>query len=357
MNKYLLLTIFLLLHLAAIFTFFPDRIIASTSKGHWEAITLIFMLEIVFIWFYMNGLSKFPGETIVDICLRTIGRWGACVLLLPLVVFLMGQMVLLIYYQTSQIRAVLLQSTPTAATTFLFLVLCFYGAWKGLAALIHASIGLFVLFIPFILFSMLIGIKNFNFNYIFPVWDGTFSFLHHADFYICFTILSSFLFLGMIPQKERPVRFGRLAVGLGVVYVFGMGSVYIPLLVFGQESAVLLQYPMLMASDTIDLEWVVFDWLPSFSVVSSSGLAVLMASVLLWMSSSLLHQLLVPKLNIKWMVSMLSLLVYILCLFIPNIEVMNRYLQLNAFVSLFCVIGLPMMIFILGRWRGKKVST
>ncbi|TVY03059.1 GerAB/ArcD/ProY family transporter [Cohnella terricola] len=355
MNKIQTVTLLFLLQLASVFAVLPERMIAASSGGHWIAVTILFAVELLLLWLYLKALSLFPGKTVVEICIGAWGKWGTRLAVIPLLVFLMLDLILLAYYQSIEIKTVLLQQTPIAATSVLFVFLCLYGAWKGLAVIIRASIGWFFLFMPFVLFSVLISIKNFKFHYMFPLWSGSMSFLFHPDFYVGTVIFAGFLFLGMTSSETR-IGFGKAAGAVGFSFVFALFSVYIPLLLFGQETAIHLQYPLLLASDTIDMEWVVFDWLPSFYVVSSSALGILKVSVLLWMFVSLLHRLFMPKANSRWILSFACVILYLSCQLIPNIGVLNSYLYLNSYFCLYATIVFPILVFLAAQRRRKKVS-
>ncbi|SEL96131.1 Spore germination protein [Paenibacillus sp. cl141a] len=355
MNKIPTLSLFVLLHLASIFAIFPERMIAATSKGHWMAITLLFAVELGVLWFYLKALSLAPGKTVIDICRETMGAWITRLIMLPFMTFLLIELLLLTYYQAVEIKAVLLQRTPVAAISALFVLLCLYGAWKGLVVMVRASMGWIFLFMPFILFSMFISIKNFRFHYIFPLWDADLSFLFRSDFYVGTVIFAGFLFLGMTATKTK-IGFGKTAAAVGIIYMFAMASVYIPLLIFGQETVLHLQYPMLMASDTVDLEWVVFDWLPSFYVVSSSGLGVIKVSVLLWILVAILQQLFAPILDRRWILSVVSVLLYLACQWMPNSGTLNSYLYVNSYFCLYATIGFPIIAYFAARQHRKKVS-
>ncbi|MFC4306935.1 GerAB/ArcD/ProY family transporter [Cohnella boryungensis] len=353
MSKARTLILFFLLHLASVFAIFPERMMAASSTGHWMAVSLLFVIELLVLWLYMKGMSFFPGKTVADICSEALGKWGAGLVALPILFFLMLEVILLTYYETVEIKAVLLQRTPVLATSALFVLLCLYAAWKGLAALIRVSIGWFFLFMPFILFSMLISVKNYRFHYIFPIWNGSLTFLFDPDFYVGSVMFAGFLFLGMTSPGSR-IGFKGATATMGVLFVFALASVYIPLLLFGQETAVRLQYPLLMASDTIDLEWVVFDWLPSFYVVSSSALGVLKVSVLLWMLVSFLHRLFMPKADSRLILAIACIGLYISCQLIPNADRLNHYLYLNSYFCLYTTIGFPIIVFLAAQWNRKK---
>ncbi|OZB95062.1 GerAB/ArcD/ProY family transporter [Paenibacillus sp. XY044] len=355
MNKNQILILFFLVHLTSIFAIFPERIISSSAEGHWLPILVIFSVELIMLWFYLKALSLFPGKTVIEICTELLKKWGTGIILVPVILFLLIELVLLMYYQSVQIKAVLLQNTPKAATSALFIILCFYGAWKGITMLVRASLGLFFLCMPFVLFSMLIGIKNFRFHYIFPIKPDV-SFFTHPDFYVCTVVIAGFLFLGMVPTKKR-IRFGKLAAVIGIIFMFGLASVYIPLTVFGQETVVHLEYPLLLASDTIDLEWVVFDWLPSFYSVSSGALGIIKVSVLLWLTVTFLSQIYLPMVNSRWILAITCIVLYIILLNIPNVSTLNTYLYLNSYFCLYSIICFPLLVFLGAGWRRKKGST
>ncbi len=352
MNKFQSIILFFLLHMASIFAIFPERMMAAATKAQWMPVAIIFLAELLVVWLYLKAMSKFPGKSILDLCCDTFGKWGAGFMLLPLLVFLFLQVILLTCYLTVEIRTVLLPKTPIYATSAIFVSICMYGVWKGLSVLIRASMGWFVLLMPFILFSMLISIGNFNFDYIFPVWDAKFSFIWKKDFYVGTIIFSGFLFLGMTPSRLR-IGFGTASALIGLIFLFALTSVYIPLLIFGHETAVHFQYPMLMASDTVDLEWVVFDWLPSFYVVSSSGLGLIKVSVLLWMLLTLLRQLYLPKIKSLWLLIFIGIVLYFACQWIPNAKTLDKYLYISSYLCLYSTVGFPILIY-LSTLRRKK---
>ncbi|ACS99986.1 GerAB/ArcD/ProY family transporter [Paenibacillus sp. JDR-2] len=355
MNKLKTIIMFFLLHLASIFAIFPERMMSSAPRGHWMAVLLLFLAELLALWFYLKALSYFPERSIVEVCRAAVGSWGTRLIILPFLCFLIIELVLLTYYESIEIKTVLLQKTPISATSALFVAICLYAAWKGLTVMIRASIGWFLLCMPFFIFSMLISIKNFEFRYIFPMWDSGMHFLFHPDFYVGTVIFAGYLFLGMTTSHFR-IGFGLASAAIGLVFLCALASVYIPLLIFGQETAVHMEYPMLMASDTVDLEWVVFDWLPNFYVVSSSALGVLKVSVLLWMFVAILTQLFMPKVNSRWILVIICASLYISCQWMPNEDTLNKYLYLNSYFCLYATIVFPVLVYLMALWRRKKVT-
>uniref|UniRef100_UPI000584A2D8 hypothetical protein n=1 Tax=Paenibacillus riograndensis TaxID=483937 RepID=UPI000584A2D8 len=97
-------------------------------------------------------------------------------------------------------------------------------------------------------------------------------------------------------------------------------------------------------------------WLPSFYVVSSSGLGVIKVSVLLWMLVAILQRLFAPVVNRRWILSVVSILLYLACLWITNSGTLNSYLYVNSYFCLYTTIGFPVIVYFAARQRRKKVG-
>lgn len=353
MNRSLVCMLFLLIHFASTFSIFPEKIIGLTENGHWETILICSLLEIAVLWFYLKALAVFPGENIIDICKRTVGSWGTRIIMLPFVLFLFFYFILLGYYEALEIKAVMLPKTPISASLLVFILLALYAAWKGIDVIVRASMVLFVIFIPFVLFSLAISIKNFDFHNMFPIWNASPAFLMKPDFYVSLLGNSGFLVIGML-SLDKPMQFRQILPIMLVVTLFALFTVYVPLLVFGREVAVNLQYPTLMASDTIDIEWVVFDWLPTFYSVSSGALNVFQASAMLWTMAKIIR-LSYFQIREGWIVLSLSAILYILCLNISNMRALNDFLALNSWLCMYSIIFIPFIVAILAA-KGQRRS-
>lgn len=343
MSKATVFILFLQMHLAAMSSVFVAKLLESTSKGHWEAILFGCLLEFLLVWLYVKGLSACPGKNISEIIREAAGVWTARLVLAPFIIYLFVYVVSTLRYQVIQINVVLLSDTPLWATSLLYLLLSLYAAVQGLQVIARMSVALFIVFMPFVMLSLFVGYQNFDFQNIFPVWDTSLRFLARPPYYVSLLAFSGFLVLGMLPSKE-PAKMRLLWPALLMIVVFGLSFVYAPLLIFGQEPALLLQFPAVMASDTVDLEWVVFDWLPAFFVVSSSALGILEAAVFLWMATVMIKKLFVP-LNEKWIASIVCAAIYWFIFQIPNMHALNRYYSFLAPFFFYSVMAVPLATF------------
>jgi len=358
MTKPMVVMLFLQLHLTAMLSIFTVKILEITPMGHWEAILAGCLLETLLIWMYLKGLQRFPGKTIIELLSEGTGKWGARLLLLPFVVFLFFHLALMNRYQVFKINVILLQDSPLWAITLLYMALPLYAASKGIHVIVRMSVTMFIIYIPFVFFSLFISIRNFVLHNAFPIWDPGMSFLAKTDFYPSLIAFSSFLFLGMLPIK-KPFKINGFLPSMLILAGFYLAAVYVPLLIFGQEVVVNFQYPNVMASDTVDLEWVVFDWLPTFSVVSSTGLGILQASVILWMVTTLIRKLFLPavlRINEGWIAVLLSIAIFIVSMLVVNNKQLDAFMTLTSIPGLYSMLVIPLVCVLSGLRRKEAVA-
>ncbi|MCR8635885.1 spore germination protein [Paenibacillus radicis (ex Xue et al. 2023)] len=341
MSKWMIYILLLQVHLAAALSFYAVKIFDSTTKAHWEPVLASCLLEVVLVWIYLKGLSLSKGKNLVEIIRGAVGKWGAILILLPFVLFIFFHLILLARNQITDINITLLPQTPLWATTLVYVILLFYAASKGIAVIARMSVALFFLFMPFVLFSLLISYKNFDLLNAFPLWDPTMSFVTKPSYYVSMYAHTGFLFLGMLSLKKS-VTMRKMWSVFALIAFFYIASVYVPLFIFGQETLILLEHPTLIATDTIDLEWVVFDWLPTFFIVSSSALSILEGAVSTWMFILLIRKLILPVQEL-WLLLIFGFAVYVLSLMIPNVHRLNHFDSVNTLFALYSIIIIPVV--------------
>lgn len=345
MNNKALLTMFVIVHLSMYFYIYPVKMIESTSKGHWEPIVLGFILELCCVWVYVKGLASFPGKDLVDICKEVSGTWMARLLLIPLIVFLFLDSNFTHSYEMESISILLLPNTPTYFILLLYII-PLYVAWKGYDAISRGGMVVFICVFPLVVFSLISAMSNFDFNNIYPILDTRMSFFKKPTFYSAFFVHASFLFLGLVKMKRR-LPFRQITSMLGILLIFAMSSVYVPMLIFGQESIIYFRYPNVLTSDTIDSEWIVFDWLPTFFVIAMIALSMVAAAVSFWMMSTLIEKLFLKK-NRGIAVLIVGILSYFFSCYLDNIDKLGKYTTLNTILCFYCIIGIPLAIILMG---------
>ncbi|QJD82063.1 GerAB/ArcD/ProY family transporter [Cohnella herbarum] len=352
MTKRMVFILFMQVHLAAGMSIYSVRIIESTSKGHWEPILLGCLLEFFLVWMYMKGMAVSKGRQMVDVLASALGKWGALLLLLPVIIYLACRLISLVRYQIIEINIILLPKTPLWATTLIYVAMPLYAASKGMSAIIRLSVAVCFLFVPFVFFSLIISFRNFDYFNAFPIWDSTAAFVTKPSFYVSMYANSGFLFLGML-TLDKPITMRSLWPILILVTFFYLAVVYVPLFVFGQECLSILEHPPVIASDTIDVEWVVFDWLPTFYIVASSAVSFLEATVTVWMIMLIVRKLIVPF-PPKWILVFIGIVAFCFNLMIRNVTSLNRLDTVNVVFCLYSIVIVPLVIFLTSlRRRGR----
>ncbi|WP_028549514.1 GerAB/ArcD/ProY family transporter [Paenibacillus sp. UNC451MF] len=356
MNKYALLTAFFLIHFDLAAFIYPGKIMGSTTSGFWEPTMIGFILEGLLIWLYLKGLFAFTKEDLIDIMKDMTGKWMARILLLPFALYLFLYMTIVMWHHSEMVIITFLPRFP-AWSILLLLVIVFYGALKGVHAILRASMLLFMLCMPLIVFSLVASVQNWDYRYALPLINKKIEFLSNGKFYFSMLSFSSFLFLGMIPVHKFPALKKRryllwTYIGLLPFYLL---SVYSPILIFGQKSAAMLKYPTIAVMDTIEISWLIFDRVTLFYTVAALIGSFLYTSLAAWMFSKLVQKLYLPISN-HWITAFLITAVFTTVLFIPNWDWVK---QLETFITatiLYCMIVIPMAVFLLSKLgKGKRV--
>ncbi|UKS29407.1 GerAB/ArcD/ProY family transporter [Paenibacillus sp. HWE-109] len=349
MSNRALLTMFVIVHLSLYFYIYPVKMIEATSTGHWEPIIVGFLIELCCVWVYAKGLSAFPGKDIVDICKMVAGNWMARLLLIPLLAFLFLNSNITHSYEMESVSILLLPNTPTYFILFLY-VIPLYIAWKGYGAISRGGILLFICVLPLVVFSLISAMSNFDFDNIFPLYNTHLSFFKRPMFYSAFFAHAGFLFLGMVKLRHKlPMRY--VIPILGILFIFALSSVYVPMLIFGQESIIYFRYPNVLTSDTVDSEWVVFDWLPTFFVIAMIAISMIETAVTFWMMATLMEKLFLKKKR-GIAVLIVGVLSYIFSCYLDNIDTLEKFTLVRTYLCFYSIIGIPLAVILMSlRYR------
>lgn len=355
-NKISVYLTFITVHFGLIFFVYPEKIFESTSKGHWEAILIGCLFEVIVMWIYLRGMSSFPNMTIVQICKQALGPWLSRILLIPVMLYFLATLVLISRVYSEMMTIVFLPKTPIwALLCFLFLGL--FAAWNGIGAVLRTSVIISVLFIPWISAALSSSMLNFDIRNAFPIWNTTFDFLKHPAYYSSFFAFSGFLFLGMIHPFFRNVARSRkvfilLVAGLSPLY---LASVYIPLLIFGQETVIQFQFPLHTGMDTIDLSWSIFERMTLFYTTSMIAFLIVYSAVLIWIIAEMFRSIVVPLSN-KWLSVIITLIAYFLSSLVPGWSETEQLIWLDTGLRAYSIFVFPVFIGIIGALQRRRVN-
>jgi hypothetical protein len=342
---------FIIMYLSFGYLIYPNQIYLLTNTAHWEAVICLGLLQLFLIWIYVKGLNYFPKHDIIDI-LSQIGRWMVFVLLIPYVINLIALVAVNVRLHTVLINKIFLPRTPYWPILFLLMSISTYTAIKGIGTIMRCSIFFFCMVVPIAIFNILSSVVNFDLHNISPVITPTSNFLLDMRFYYLLGF-SSFLYLGFMISKQRtfrPLFFAWISVVL-----FLLSVVYIPLFIFGQETAVMLPHPFVESMDSIDISWFFFNRQTIFFGIAVIGLVTFTNSLMLWMAGRILQKMWknqIKKLT-QWIVFS-SILALTLSLLIPNKSMIDDCFYWGIRVHTFSVIFIPFTIFIYGFFRKKR---
>ena len=343
---------YILTHLSLIFFLYPRNIIASTDEGHWIPIIIGLLFHFVTITTYLKGLSYFPKKDLINIYLG-IGKGVAIFFLIPTTLYFLMIIILTIRAYSEIISIVFLSKTPLWAIMAFLLFFSTYLASKGVEAIFRTGVLIAFLFLPLIILIFCSSVQNVDWHYLFPIVDKEFTFFTNSSFYVSFfAVGGGFLFLGFIPPFLSYQRKKILIGALFLIPCFVL-SVYIPILTFGQATASTLLFPFVVALDTVEMDWLIFDRVTMFFLMSLITFIMLYISLVLWKTIRIAN-VCFPSFKPTFLTITLSASIFILCLLIPNWNDIERVFLWNTYLRFYVMVAIPISVFYFGKRLRKE---
>ncbi|MFD1954512.1 hypothetical protein ACFSL6_10140 [Paenibacillus thailandensis] len=171
-----------------------------------------------------------------------------------------------------------------------------------------------------------------------------------------FAFAGGFLFLGFITPYVSYSRKKLLWASVVLIPLF-LIAVYGPILTFGQNTASQFQFPFMMNIDTVDIDWLMFDRVTMFFLLSMITFVMLFLAIVLWKSVRLMNR---PFKRLKpvYVLLALSLVVFIVCLLIPDWKFVEKLFWWNTFLRLYIFTVVPAITLAIGLTKGggRKAS-
>ncbi|TFE24292.1 GerAB/ArcD/ProY family transporter [Cohnella luojiensis] len=352
MNKSLhVLIMYILVHLGFIFFMYPGDIISSSEEGHWIPILIGCIVHLLVIWTYMKGMSYFPDRNIIQIYSEA-GRIASVVFLGPVALYSVMVSIITIRAYSEVISIVFLSNTPLWSMMFFMLLISTYVASKGGEAIFRTGILIAVLFLPVVVFIFFSSFQNVDWRYVFPMSTKDFSFFAKRSFYESFfAFAGGFLFLGFV-QPLFKYKSKHVLICAVFFIPFFLFSVYVPLLTFGQATASTFHFPYIVTMDSVHLNWLMFDRLTMFFLLSLVTFILLFVGLVLWMTVSISKRF-IPIFK-SYQLAALVIVIYSVCLIIPEWEIVQNLFWWNSILRFYVLIAVPISILIFGlRSKGK----
>ena len=344
--KLQIVLLFIIMHVSLHHLFYPDLIFHITNSGHWGVVLCQGLLQLILIWIYIKGLSYFPQQDVIDIYLK-MGKPAAFILLIPFVIFLTALVAINNRLHTEVINLIFLTRTPYWAILLLLFLVTTYIALTGLGTILRSSFFIFFLIIPLLMLITFTSFKNMDWYNALPVWPQSLDFLIDKNFFYLMGY-SAFLPLGFMAYKTK-LTFGSIFLAWVCVIFFFLSSVYIPLLVFGQESAITLTFSMVRAIDTVDVDWFFLNRQSMFLGLSLIGFTIILNAVMLWIIGRIMHKVLRwKKAKSSYWIIAFSVVAFFTAIFIPNLNWTEKSFLWSVGAQVYFMIIIPFTTYIYG---------
>lgn len=348
-------TTYVLSHLGLIFFVYPIDVIEITSQAHWLPVLFGFVFHLLIIMIYLKGLSYFKGQNIVDILMKT-NKFVAWCILIPALLYMAWLAVLSVRGFAEVVSIAILSDTPLWVLILLLLVIPGFITSQGMiGGILRLSVLLSALFVIPVVFVIATSFQNADWHYLFPLWpdSGAMTFLLKPHFNMSlFAYSGAFLMFGFLPSfakfKPKAIYWGSLV--LLPAYLI---SVYVPVLTLGEQTARQLQFPYLFVVDTVEINWLMFERINVFLLLSLIAFFMFYISLLIWQILCVI-QLGIKDISSNYLVPIIILPILIGCLFIPDWKTAGQLLQWSMGFQLFIVIVIPGYLLTIGWLHAKK---
>ncbi|AWP28064.1 spore gernimation protein [Paenibacillus glucanolyticus] len=340
-------------HMGLIFFLYPSRFFSAMQTGHWIGIVFSYAVQMTVVFLYIMGLRFAKNQTVIDI-FRSAGRVVPWIVLLPAFLYLVVAFIVTIRAYSEMLTLIFLSNTPLWAILLLLFLVAFVMAWQGIGSMARTALLLAILFSGPLLFVLYLSFQNVDWYYALPFvgHKQTFTFITDVEFQVSlFVYAGGFFFLGLLPVSI-PINMKKMAIGGLLLLPMYLLSVYLPLLTFGQSTAELYEFPMLMTIDTVNVTWLMFDRITIFFLLSLMAFALLYMAVTLWTLMTLTKKAL-PFIPDPYGLIGLTILLFVISLAIPDWDFLKQ-LQIGIIpLRLYIFIVIPVLTFIMG-WRLKN---
>lgn len=347
MNKSLNIVLtFILTHLGLIYFLYPGNIIASTSEAHWIPIAIGLVVHLTLMIIFFKGLSFFPQKNLIDI-LRLAGKRVAFIILSTVIISIICAIIVALVSGTEVVTIVLLSNTPQWTVALLLLSLSSYLSFFSYEAIFRTGFLVALLFLPLILIITFVSFQNADWYYLFPLVNKDFTFFSKNTYLSSFyPVFGGFLYLGFIQSHiyydKRKIIYATL-----IIAPFFFIAVYGPLLTFGQATASRYLYPFIATTDTVNLNWLVFDRVTIFFLACLFVFLMLFISIGIRMIIQVTSHYL-PRFPTLYTIFIINVVIHLSCTFFRDWNNVIHFYNWASYLGLLVVVTVTTFIYFIG---------
>jgi len=214
------------------------------ANSAWMAPLLSAGMIAVLLYFLISTTEKFDNQNLVDLIFTLFGKYIGWIAILYLWAALFTALIIDTAIYTDLISTMYFPNTPMFAIYFLMMVICGFGAYKGIQAIGSTAWAIFLYITVALICALLITITHGQFDFLFPfLGNGTWPVIKESLKAI--TIYDELLYLGilstMLPSKKDFKKGSWIIFGVVITEItLAMISF---LMIFDYKSIQLLSYP------------------------------------------------------------------------------------------------------------------
>ncbi|ASA23680.1 GerAB/ArcD/ProY family transporter [Paenibacillus donghaensis] len=332
----------------------------AAKQDAWISIVAAGCIALLVTWLVTQAAHLYPGQTLIEYSQTILGTWlGKAVVVIYLVQWY--TIIPIVLRQFSDlVQIMLLQGTPIEAVMLLMVLLIVYAAYGGIEGIGRCSEFLGPIILLMICLVLIASLNNIHWKNILPVYADSeikgilsgalapASYLGHSVEYLMF---ASFM---NKPRKGAPYAFGAAMTATFFVLITTMMIIF----VIGVNLSPSMWYPFFEMTKKISLFGFIdnFDAIPVVIWIASVFIKL---SVYLFIACYGTAQFLRVR-NWRVMLWFIAPVIFVFALIPQNVteatgHYLNRYWV--PFVLPVNMIGLPLLLLIVGKWRQQNRST
>jgi hypothetical protein len=342
---------------AAIPFFYPKPNIIELGMSAWQFILVDALYALVGSFVILKLMSRYPGENVLTIFPKLLGKYLGKLLLLVLMLYLLSKAVILVRGVADVARLSLLQTTPQWVIATLFLLPVAYTVAFGLTPLARTIDLVLVFGFPMIILSLSTMLPNIDFDFMTNLWT------FRPDAFISFNLLATFpystcgalfflIYPGIQATTKEMWQGSIIAVAISTAVLY-FPAVYLPQLTFGPEAVLLYRAPLYSA---IEISPVSFYLVENVSVIFYSvwNLVSFAASgLMLHLAMQILFSLLPIKQG-KWLIpfALVGPLAYL-----STFETLTKFLKWLPYLGMLSMgitVFIPLLLYFLSRMGSRS---
>lgn len=322
-------------------------------SGYWGVLVAgIYALALIGLIVLIK--RRFPNQNIIKTSCDVLGKpIGALGNLFFMAIFL-GWLMIGIRDASELVLTYLLVRTPLWVVEVFFLICFGYIATHGLTAVSRMASFIVLPTISLRFLMTMLSYQDFAVSHIEPIFSAQPAAYFHGGLFLAHAFLSLGIILMIYPQLTKEKKLVPITLGaLGTTVILFLSTVVGNIGVFGAPLTSRFAWPNLAMVHRISIPYLILEQVGLLFLIVWLTLFLIPATLFFTSIAGGLQQQF-PKLNFRWTVLGLLVLVGTFGLLIPNGATVNRLFDLFRYWIFVPVTAYPLLIYLIALLRGMK---